>query len=634
VLLITILNFIPDCFRSGKIIMQRKSRSQSGLFNPRALFALALCSVGVFLAMLSFAATPPRRMTETTGQLSGNAKAASTTSLAPAAAGSWSLVPSPNTGASEYNVLQGVSCPSASDCWAVGYYDAAVGSHSQTLVERWDGNSWTIVNSANTSSAESNFLLGVTCTSATDCWAVGHHDSGDVAIFDTLIEHYDGVSWSVVNSPNSTEGQDNELQSVTCTSASDCWAVGYYSIGNPALPTGVVVYQTLVEHWDGTSWTIVTSPNSSPVENNNLHGVSCPSTVDCWAVGYSSSRVNGTLALSEHYDGTSWSIVTSPSPSANNYNVLLGVSCVSATDCWATGYYAGSTVEQSLMEHYDGASWSVVNSDNTGASNFPFGVTCASATDCWAAGFYNDSNGYWWPLIDRFDGTSWSVVSAPNPPPNSAGQYLDFLTAVTCSSTTDCWAVGYYFNVNGVQQTITEHYSIPPVQLDTVVSRKVHGSAGTFDVDLTNGNGIECRSGGANGDYTLVFTFANPLTSVDGAGVTTGTESISTSGIGPNPNQYTVNLTGVTNAQVITVSLTNVTDSAGNFSSAVAGQMGLLIGDVNASGVVDGNDVSAVQSATRQTVNSTNFRDDVNASGVIDGNDVSLTQGQTRTSLP
>jgi hypothetical protein len=62
--------------------------------------------------------------------------------------------------------------------------------------------------------------------------------------------------------------------------------------------------------------------------------------------------------------------------------------------------------------------------------------------------------------------------------------------------------------------------------------------------------------------------------------------------------------------------------------------MGLLIGDVNASKLVDGNDVSAVQSHTRQSVNNTNFRYDVNASGLIDGNDVSLTQGQTRTSLP
>jgi hypothetical protein len=111
------------------------------------------------------------------------------------------------------------------------------------------------------------------------------------------------------------------------------------------------------------------------------------------------------------------------------------------------------------------------------------------------------------------------------------------------------------------------------VPFNAVVSRKVHGSAGTFDVDLplTGSPGIECRSGGANSDYTLVFTFANPLTSVSGANVTTGTGSVATANIDSNDaHNYIVNLTGVTNTQTITVSLTNVTDSAGNFSSALS----------------------------------------------------------------
>jgi hypothetical protein len=180
-------------------------------------------------------------------------------------------------------------------------------------------------------------------------------------------------------------------------------------------------------------------------------------------------------------------------------------------------------------------------------------------------------------------------------------------------------------------------YDTGLVGLRSVVSRKVHGIAGTFDVDLplTGNPGIECRSGGANGDYTLVFTFANTLTTVGGASVTSGSGSVPSNNIdSSDAHNYIVNLTGVTNAQVITVSLANVTDSAGNFSSAVSATMGVLIGDVNASGVVDGNDVSAVQSRTRQSVNNTNFRYDVNTSGLIDGNDVSLTQGQTRTSLP
>jgi hypothetical protein len=175
------------------------------------------------------------------------------------------------------------------------------------------------------------------------------------------------------------------------------------------------------------------------------------------------------------------------------------------------------------------------------------------------------------------------------------------------------------------------------VQLNAVVSRKIHGSAGTFDValPLTGSLGVECRSGGTNSDYTMIFTFANPLTSVDGAGVSSGTGTVSSSNIdSTDAHNYIVNLTGVTNAQVIKVSLTNVSDSAGDFSGAVSAQMGVLLGDVNASGRVDAADVSLVRQQTLQPVTLPNFREDVNASGRIDAADVSIARQQTLTSLP
>jgi hypothetical protein len=177
----------------------------------------------------------------------------------------------------------------------------------------------------------------------------------------------------------------------------------------------------------------------------------------------------------------------------------------------------------------------------------------------------------------------------------------------------------------------------PPVQLNAVVSRKSHGSIGNFVIDLplTGNPGIECRSGGANGDYTLIFTFANTLTSVSSASVSTGTGSVTSSNIdSSDAHNYIVSLTGAANAQFITVSLTNVTDSAGNFSPAVAGQMGVLLGDVNASGRVDAADVSLVRQQTLQPVSSSNFREDINTSGRIDAADVSIAREQTLTSLP
>src|ERR1700719_1481246 len=136
-------------------------------------------------------------------------------------------------------------------------------------------------------------------------------------------------------------------------------------------------------------------------------------------------------------------------------------------------------------------------------------------------------------------------------------------------------------------------------------------------------------------DYTLIFTFTNPLAKAGGASVTSGAGSITTSYIdSSDAHNYVVNLTGVSNAQVIQFNLTNVTDSAGDFSPTVAGQMGVLLGDVNGSGRVDAADVSLVRQQTLQPLTSSNFREDVNASGRIDAADVSIVRQQTLTSLP
>ena len=175
-----------------------------------------------------------------------------------------------------------------------------------------------------------------------------------------------------------------------------------------------------------------------------------------------------------------------------------------------------------------------------------------------------------------------------------------------------------------------------------VVSRKVHGSAGTFDISLPfNGPaGIECRDAGANGSYELVFTFDRPVANagtvaIQGtAQVAPAAQGQSNPQIGGNPNQIVVDLQSVANAQHLQVTLSDVRDTSGNTINPVTARMDVLIGDVNATGNVDGNDVSNVQAQTRQPVTSTNFRDDVNLTGTIDGNDVSDVQNHTRSSLP
>jgi hypothetical protein len=169
-----------------------------------------------------------------------------------------------------------------------------------------------------------------------------------------------------------------------------------------------------------------------------------------------------------------------------------------------------------------------------------------------------------------------------------------------------------------------------------VVSRKTHGSAGTFDINvpLSGSLGIECRSGGANGDFSLVFNFANPLASVTDAQVSGGTGSVSSKSIGSDPHQYIVNLTGVANAQRLTVTLTGVTDTLANTTPTLPATVGVLLGDTTGNGAVNSSDIAQTQSQSGQAVSASNFREDVTANGQINSSDIALVQSKSGTGLP
>jgi Tol biopolymer transport system component len=211
-------------------------------------------------------------------------------------------------------------------------------------------------------------------------------------------------------------------------------------------------------------------------------------------------------------------------------------------------------------------------------------------------------------------GNFWGTIAAPAMP---AGSY-------------DLWAKACLGPICGPAA------SWAPLQLLHATSRKVHGAAGAFDVDLPlSGNpGIECRTGGANGDYTIVYTFANTLTSVGWASVTSGTGAVTSSEIGSDPHQCVVNLSGVTNAQQVLVTLNNVSDSTGNLSTAVSAQMSLLIGDTTGDGVVNSADIAQAKSQSGQTVSLSNFRQDLTADGSLNSGDIALVKSKSGTALP
>ena len=281
------------------------------------------CMVTVLLSALSFA-TIEAKAAPASGKVFQNP-------FSSTSCGQWSVVPSPNPNVVPSG-LSGVAAVSATDAWAVGTSGSQM-SHGQTLIEHWDGAHWQIVKSPNPGSIY-NSLYAVTAVSATNVWAVGYYVN-TTGVTQTLTEHWNGTSWSVVKSPSPGSGDD--LRGVAAVSANDVWATGYTFNGSSI--------QTLVEHWNGTNWQVVKSPNvgTSPT----FSGVAAVSANGVWAVGSHNNSNNVFQALTEQWDGKQWSVVKSPSPGSFNTQ-LLAVAATSAHDVWAVGHADSNT----LIEHF------------------------------------------------------------------------------------------------------------------------------------------------------------------------------------------------------------------------------------------------------------------------------------------
>ncbi len=232
----------------------------------------------------------------------------------PPATGSWSLVPTPfvppvPADGSPSSQLAAVSCKSATACIAVGTNDT-VSTFQQTLIESWNGTTWSVVQSPNGGSNATSApggdgsLHGVSCVTARWCVAVGdfYNVVGDgLGQENTLALVLQGGRWSLVPSPDLGAGH-NELNGVSCASVHACVAVGQYLPPAPPCPPSAGTcpngpgYQTLIESWNGTTWSVVPSPSPNPDDNNTLSGVSCVSASHCIAVG---NYVTGTPETQE-----------------------------------------------------------------------------------------------------------------------------------------------------------------------------------------------------------------------------------------------------------------------------------------------------------------------------------------------
>ena len=326
------------------------------------------------------------------------------------------------------------SASSPSDIWAVG--EEAI---------HFNGTSWTAFPVPMISGTASE-LMGVFDISPTEAWAAGNINIG-LANPNQVILHWNGTAWSVVPGPPFETGDQPSIFTMTGTSGTDIWAIGDLLADGGNLLTG------LFEHFDGEKWTASLGGEGIPFINNS----SADATNDVWAVGYDAAVIDEDSTLAMHFDGTSWSTVSTPNVGSGN-NTLEGVVALAPNNVWAVGYSTPEPPPQSpatltLIEHFDGTSWSVVPSPNVGPansyqSNRLFGITANSPTDIYAFGSYfaSDGSGHQMTLLEHWDGTSWTILPSPNPeikPRNGSPGFLsDVLFTGVVPSPGNIWILG------------------------------------------------------------------------------------------------------------------------------------------------------------------------------------------------
>ncbi|HEU5142158.1 MAG TPA: hypothetical protein VFU04_03265 [Solirubrobacterales bacterium] len=328
--------------------------------------------------------------------------------------------------------LEAVSCKS-SVCVAAGR-DA---EEDKAFGELWLGGQWV---SLFNESGFSGTPKDVSCTSVSSCLVVGD-DPSEKAVVERWSAAFGmwespGLWGRTELPPVSPAGASTfGLEGVSCTAANACTAVGWYVKEGTRRP--------LVERWNGSSWSVQETP-SPGTGNADLRGVSCASATFCMAVG-----LIGSQSFAMTWNGVSWSLSNVAVPAGASSSALTEVSCTSTTSCHTVGSYKESSgYRKTLAETWNGSTWSVVSTPNpSGAKGANLlGISCSAANACIASGYYNTvltENSELLvaerkTLAQVWDGSKWAIQSSPNP----SGRAISALNAVSCVSAASCHAVG------------------------------------------------------------------------------------------------------------------------------------------------------------------------------------------------
>jgi Phosphoesterase family len=302
----------------------------------------------------------------------------------------WTVVRTPNTGVN-FNSFYGLAA-TGGEAWAVGeYLNAAY--QDRALIEVWNGQSWSIADNPQPGS-QRDMLFGAAALSPDDVWGVGDQEGAN-GIFQTLAEHWNGTAWTVVPTPDPASAGDH-LYGVYAVSPDDIWAVGQQLTGStPDLP--------LVEHWNGICWSVVNVPGV-PSSDVLLDGVTATSDGQVWTVGEADSPAGGGQPLIEHYaPGQGWQVQTLPTvPDQANWSNLYGIA-TDGTTAYAVGTYVDPATDNNnalVLSSVNGGPWTIVGAPGPGSgSNIPGGITQIDG-QFWLAGIY-DNGGSELPLIEH-----------------------------------------------------------------------------------------------------------------------------------------------------------------------------------------------------------------------------------------
>src|ERR1022692_3335642 len=415
-------------------------------------------------------------------------------------------------------LLLNTTCANAWDCWAVGaIIPEAQNAQPLALAEHWDGSSWSDVSGVQPPGQQVSVLYDVSCVTSSDCWGVGGQQTvlqgNDPTV---LMDQWNGAGWAVATKPPI----GGMLFSVSCPAASDCWAVGA-----TLDPVSGDAIGSLAFHWNGSSWTMAAIPVSGQ-SADQLSSVNCINAIDCWAVGTASAnpfesdvlpnllyKSHGAEPWMLHWDGSTWSGSTQADPQSPTGAALTGVTCVASTDCWAVGstMNAAGHFSEPLAEQWDGATWSVA--PTTTANNGALAnVTCLSASACWAVGAFSVPAGQGQQngsdpqsLIERWDGSAWSVDGSPDV------TAISVLYGVACSRGAQCFATGFSATDpnNFTPQTLTEETTLPAAGSQGVEA--VAADGGMFSLG-------DAGFYGSMGGHRLVAPTVGTAVTADGGG--------------------------------------------------------------------------------------------------------------------